>query len=135
HRRGGNGVAAAETPEAGELADGAGMNRLAVEKAGQLVGQLLLASVALRRLLLQALEADRLEVFGNVLVEQPGAERLGFDYLADGFEGRSGTERRPAGEQFVEDCAGGIEIAPGADLIDLAGGLLGGHVAGRANDR
>src|SRR5690242_20679888 len=104
----------AETPEAGELADGAGVDRLAAEEAGQLVGQLLLSGVALRRLLLQALEADRFEVFGNVLVQQARAEGLGLDDLADGFERRGGAERRATGEQFVEDRACGIEVAPGA---------------------
>ena len=47
-------------------ADGAGQDRLAVEEAPQVVGQRAADGVALGRVLLQALQADRLQVARHV---------------------------------------------------------------------
>ena len=41
-----------------------------------------------------------------------------------------GVEGRVAGEQAIQDGAGGIDVGGGADLVRLAGGLFGGHVGG-----
>ena len=41
----------------------------------------------------------------------------------------------PAGQQLVQDRAQGVDVGERPDLLGLALGLLGGHVAGRAQDR
>ena len=48
--------------------------------------------------------------------------------------GAAGLERRPAGEQFVEDRPERVDVGGRADLLGLAAGLLGGHVRRRAED-
>ena len=51
-----------------------------------------------------------------------------------GDQRRVVLERRPAGEQLVEDGAQRINVGGGADLLGPARRLFGGHVAGRAED-
>ena len=50
-------------------------------------------------------------------------------------EDRRGAERRAPGQELVEDASQRIDVGARADLLDLPLGLLGRHVAGRAQDR
>ena len=47
---------------------------------------------------------------------------------------RLAQERRPAGEHLVEDGAQGVDVRGRPDFAHRAAGLLGGHVARRAED-
>ena len=59
-------------PRALERADPARLDRHAVEEPAEVIGQLQRRSISTRRLLLQALQADRLEVSGTVRVDLRG---------------------------------------------------------------
>ena len=111
-----------------------GVDRLAVEEAAQVVGQLRGAGVAPGGLLFQALQADRLQVVRDARLELARRHRLLLDDLADGVDRVAGLERRPAGEQLVEDRAQRVDVGGRADVAGLARGLFRGHVAGGAED-
>ena len=55
--------------------------------------------------------------------------------MLQGLEHRDASERRPAGEQLVEDRPQTVNVGRGAHLLAFALGLLGGHVTGRPDDR
>ena len=54
--------------------------------------------------------------------------------LHERVEWRFRAERRPAGQQLVEQRPQAVDVAGRPQLLGLAGGLLGRHVAGRAED-
>ena len=91
-------------------------------------------SVPPRRLLLQALQADRLQVARNRCVEPPRRHRLVADDLDHRVHRRGRLERRPAGDQGIEGRPQGIHVGRRTDLAPLAPGLLRRHVAGRPHD-
>ena len=101
----------------------------------QVVGQGLGRQVPPARVLLQALQADRLEVARDLRVEPPrrlgrglahGVERLGHAVAA---------ERGLAGQQGVEDRAQAVDVGGRGDRPATPAGLLGRHVGRRAEDR
>ena len=61
--------------------------------------------------------------------------RLGRLDLLERLQHRRPPERRAADQQLVQDRPQGVDVGERADLLGLALGLLGGHVAGRAQDR
>src|SRR5207249_4392471 len=115
-------------------ADGAGADRHAVEEAAQLVGQGVGTDVALAGLLLQAFEADRLQVARQARLEAAGRHRFLGAYLLQRGQHRRRQERRPTGEALVEDRPEGVHIDGRADFVRPPGSLLRGHVARRAHD-
>ena len=58
--------------------------------------------------------------------------RLIVEHADEDLHDRGRLERRPAGEQFVEDGAQRVDVDGGAGR--LAARLLGGHVVGRADE-
>ncbi len=64
-----------------------------------------------------------------------GVGRLAPRRLADDLAGGPAGEGRRAGEDLAEDRAQREDVGPLVDHLGLAPGLLGGHVAGRAQDR
>ena len=110
-------------------------DRLAGEEPAQVLGQRGGRVVALRRLLLQALQRDRLEVARQAGDQPRRRHRLGVLDLLERLQGGRAPERRAAGQQLVEDRPQGVDVGERPDLLGLALGLLGGHVAGRAHDR
>ena len=90
------------------------------------------AVVALVRFLLQALQANRFQIDWQFRVELARRHGLIGDHLEDGVERRARAERRPAGYHLVEQRTQRIDIRGRPNI--LAGGLLRGHVAGRAQD-
>ena len=127
-------VPAAPAAEVLDGGDATGVDGAAVEEAIEVVGQRVGVGVAAVGLLLQALQADRLQVARHLGLEPPRRHRLlGADLLQRVGRRRS-PERRSAREQLVEDRAEGVLVDEGAGVIGLAAGLLGGHVVGRADD-
>ena len=60
--------------------------------------------------------------------------RLAFQYLHERVQWRFLPERRLAGEHLVQDRAQAVDVAARADNCMMPGGLLGRHVAGRADN-
>src|SRR5262249_60736841 len=60
--------------------------------------------------------------------------RLLVQHRQDGVQRRGPLEGGPAGEQLVQDRPQRVDVRGRAELTALAAGLLGGHVAGRADD-
>ena len=104
------------------------------EKTAQVVSECLGAGVALARLLLQALQADGFEIARHAGVALPWRDRIAFHHLQKRIQRGRSLERRRAGEALIEDGAQSVDIACRADIA-RPGGLLGSHVAGRAQDR
>ncbi len=133
HQGGGGGPAARPLGQPRQPADGAGVDRLPVQEALQVVGQGLGAGVAAGRVLLEALQADRLQVRAGVRVEQGGADRLGLAHQDERLDGVLAAERRAARQQVVEDGAQAVHVGGGGQA-PVGQRLLGRHVAGRAED-
>ena len=51
------------------------------------------------------------------------------------FAERFGDEGRAAGDEVIEDRAEAVDVGGGGDVADFSGGLLRGHVRGRAEQR
>ena len=102
-----------------------------LQKPPQVVGQLPRRGVAPARLLGHRLQADRLQVAGDVVVEAPRAARLVVQHLVQQHPRRA-AERQLAGQQLVEDHAQAVDVAAAVDAVRLAPGLLGAHVGRRA---
>jgi hypothetical protein len=128
------GVAPAPAVDPLDPPDRPGLDRHPVEEALQVAGQGLGAGVALVPLLLQALQADGLQVARQVRVQPRRRHRLLGQHLHQGVELRVGAEGGPAGEQLVQDRPQSPHVGRGAGLSPPAGGLLGGHVARRPQD-
>ena len=82
--------------------------------------------VAVGRVLLQALQADPLQGPRDQRVEVAGVGRLALEDLDERVQRPLAVEGRPAGQGLEEDGAEAVEVAGGADLAGLAGGLLRG---------
>ena len=85
-------------------------DRLVVEEASQVVGQLLGGGVPLRGLLGQALQADGLQVAIELRLEVTRRDRLVVDDLHQRVRLGRRLERRPPGEQAVENCPEGVDV-------------------------
>ena len=86
------------------------------------------------RLLVQAFQADGLEVACHPRHESRRGDRVVVNDLADGVDWRLAHEGRTAGEHLVEDRTQGVDVGRRPDVLRLPARLLGGHVAGRAHD-
>ena len=135
-QRGGQAPVAAAPPH--ETLDGAGPSRPdrpVFQESPQVLGQGLGRAVPLRRVLLQALQGDRLQVARRARHQPRRRHRLGRLDLLERLQDRRPPERRTTDQEFVQDHAQRVDVGERADLLGLALGLLGGHVAGRAQDR
>jgi hypothetical protein len=109
-------------------------DRAVLEPRPQIIGNGLSTDIALPRVLFQALQADHLEVArhpGIELARRRGRlfldHRQGVDHAVAGEWGLAGQER-------IEDRAQAVDVGGGGDRPAPAGGLLGGHVRGCAQD-
>jgi hypothetical protein len=110
----------------------AGANRLILQETAQFVGEFPGGAITAGDLLLEALQADRLQVPRHAGVQQSGRNRLGGADLLEGFRDRVGLERRAPRNQAVQHGAERIDVAGRADLAMAPFGLFGGQVIGRA---
>src|SRR5262249_3720114 len=90
--------------------------------------------VAARRLLVEALEANGLQVGRDARVGLSRGPRRQLPHLPESRDRSLGPERRAAGEQLVEDGAQAVDVAGGGE-DRVAARLLRGDVARRADDR
>lgn len=95
----------------------------------QVISQRLGGAVTAVGFFLQTLQSNRFQIPGYDGVQQ--ARRGGFavDHLLDRRHHRVGSERRAAGQAFVEDRAQRIHVASGTVQAPLALSLFGRHVA------
>ncbi len=112
----------------------AGPDRFAAQPALQILGQGLGAAVAPGRVPGEARQADRLQIAVGLRAERARPHRVLGPHLQERVQRRVGLEGGPAGEQFVEDGAQGPDVGSRGQGR-RRGGLLGGHVARRADDR
>jgi hypothetical protein len=84
-----------------------------------------------RRLALDRLLDDRLEVAGNLAIEPVQRRRRLIGHLLDQAAALLLVERRAEGEHLVERQAQRVDVAP---AVDLAAERLGGHVPQGAED-
>ena len=109
-----HGVAPAPAPEPFDPADRACADRLAAQEAPQVVGQLPRGGIAPGGRLGHRLQADRLQVARDLVVELPRRPRLVLEDLEDQHPAVA-PERPLAGQQLVEDDAEAVDIAAGVD--------------------
>ena len=116
------------------MADGAGGDGFVAEEAGEVGGEGVGAFVAVGGGLFEALAGDHGEVAvdrGAFDGSRQGGGRVVADSVEEGGEVVA-EERGAAGEPLVEDGAQGIDVG-GDGQVAAALGLLGGHVAGGAD--
>src|SRR5262249_40597069 len=70
----------------------------------------------------------------DLRVEPPRRYRLLVEDQKQRVDRGGGAEGRTAGQALIEDGAQAIDVAGRAERTATAGGLLGRHVAGRADD-
>ncbi len=128
-------VAAAPSPGPLRPMDPPRQDRLARPISPQVLRQCGGVGIPPRRLLLEALQADRLDVARQARDQPRGGDRLDRLDLLERLQQRGGLERRPAGQQLVQDRAQRIHVRGRSDVPGVAPGLLGRHVAGRAQHR
>ena len=104
-------------------------DRLAREEPIQFLGQSSRRAVPPPGLLLQAFQADRLQVQGHGRVELTHRHGLLPHHLDQRVHRRGRLERRPARQQAVEDRAQRVHVRRRTDLLPLR--LLRRHIAGR----
>jgi hypothetical protein len=124
-------AAAGRLDRALEEADRPGLDRFAVEEPAQVFGQRKGGGVAARAVLLETLQADRLQVPRGARLELSWRHRLLFEDLAERIERGGGLEGRSSGEALVQDRSQRVHIDPRVDGVSVTAGLFGRHVRGR----
>ena len=100
----------------------------------RVVGQGRCGGVTVARFLDQALQADHFEVAGHPGVEPRRRHRLLRSHQVERLERGRAFEGRPPRQALVEDRPQRVHVHRRADGAGPGGGLLGGHVARRAQD-
>ena len=124
-------------PAPGLLPGGCGMcqDRLTRAEPAEVLGQVLGRGVAPAGRFLEALQTDRLGGPRQSRLEPRRRDRVAVTDLHERLHGRRRPERRPAGQELVEDGPQSVDVGRRADQPRVSLGLLRGHVAGRAEDR
>ena len=128
-------VAPAPAPRPLGRGDRAGEDRLSGDEAAAILGEEIRRGVALGGLLLEAFQADRLDVHRELAHQSRRRDRLLLDHLHDGVKGARAEERRPADEHLVEHRPERIDVGGGAEVLQFPPRLLRRHVARRPHDR
>ncbi len=102
--------------------------------APQVLGQVGGAGVPPAGILLQALQAHRLQVARRFALQTHQRHGLVLDHLGQCFHHRGRSEGRPPGETLVENGPQRIRVRCGPDVL-LALGLLRRHVRRRTHHR
>ena len=131
---GDRGMTPDQLPTPFDPGDRTSADRFATEESTQIVGQVRPGRVAARGILSQALEANCLEVPGNLRQKFGGWHRFVTDHLHHGVHGVRRPKRRSAGQALVQDRPERVDVGGRAHDVRSALGLFGGHVAGRAQN-
>jgi hypothetical protein len=116
-----------------QLPHGPGLDRLTVQETAQVVGQFSGALVAFGGLLVQALQAHRLQVGRQLRVEPARRHRLVANDLEQGVVDGGGLEGRAAGQALVQDRSQSVHVGQRPDVF-FALGLSRRHVRWRSHD-
>ena len=120
-------VASGPTPGRFEGADGAGRDRRTDQVPPDVHGEFPGAGVAALWFLRHRLQADRLQITWDVVVDASRGPGLVVQDLVQEHS-RVAPKWELAGQEPVEDDAEGVNVAPAVDLVGLAAGLFGAHV-------
>ena len=90
--------------------DRPGPDRLVAEESIQVVVQGRGRRIATPGLLLEARQADRLQVARQALAQPSRRDRLVIEHLPDRLRRRLAPERRPAGQQDVQDRSQAVDV-------------------------
>jgi hypothetical protein len=107
-------------------------DRHALERALDVVAHIPGRLIAVPGILGHGLEHDRVRPLRNLGVHPRGRDRVLSYMLVGDRHRRVAGERRPAGEQLVEQAAGGVQVAAG--VHPLAPGLLRREILRGADD-
>ena len=105
-----------------------------LEKCAEVVRQILGRCIAIGRILFDRLEDDRFQILRDVGVDLPRRARFVEGDLSQQLLAVVAGEGGLEGEQLVERDAERIDVAAVVDDHALGEGLLGAHVAQRAED-
>ena len=93
-------------------------DRFPCAEAAEVCAERLGTGVSSGRVFLKALQGDRLEVDRQPRLEPGGGRRVGRAYLLKRVEDRRRAERRPAGQQFVQDRPERVNVSGRAVAVD-----------------
>ena len=102
-----------------------GANGVAIDEPTQIIRKIAGGGKAAGRVLLQAFQANCLQVSWNARLELARGNGFLLDNLTDRVDRIAGPERRTADQHFVEDCTQRIDVGGGADFLGLAARLFG----------
>ena len=97
-------------PATESLEDTGRLDDVALKEPLQVVGKRLGRGIAVLGHLLEAFQADGLELTGNVRDKLVGRHRIALEDLDDGLHHARRVERRPAAQQLVEDGPQAIDV-------------------------
>ena len=103
-----------------EQAGASGLDGFSAEEPREVVGQLLRRGIARVALLGDGLEDDRLQVAVDPGIDATRRLRGGRPHLLHRLQDRVAPERRPAGQQGVEDRAQAVDVGRRRDLLRSA---------------
>ena len=114
-----------------DRAGAAAQDRLAPQEPRQVFGKGGGRAIPPLGLLLQAFQADRLQVARHLVVQPRRRRRLLRDDLLHRVCRRRGAEWRPTRQQLVKDRSQAVDIRCRPDRVRSPPGLFGGHVSRR----
>ena len=120
--------------DAGGPGLGVSLHRLVGQIALDFLRQLGRRGVALGGWFPQGLQADAFQARRDLGEDLARRGRCLLADLADDLRGLGGDERRPAGQDLVEDRPQAVDVGPLVDQVVAPLGLLGGHVCRRAQE-
>src|ERR1051326_5817508 len=106
----GSRMTAAPAPKPLGASDRPGRNRLVTQKTAKLLRQLRGGAVTTSRFLFETLQAYGLEIIRDTRAEARRGNRFQFFDLANQFMNRFALERRPAGQQMIEQSAQRVDV-------------------------
>ena len=109
-------------------------NWLSCQPVVQVGGKFLSRGISSAWILLEAFQANRLEVWINARIDRPRCLRFLLDDLSQCLDGGFGLEGRPLRQQGIEDRAESVDVRDGGDRLAMSLCLFGGHVIGGARD-
>jgi hypothetical protein len=124
--------APAPTPHLADVPRRPGQNRPVLQEPRQLLAQDLGGRVAPLGFLLEALQADGLEVTRHTGIQKSQRQRFLIQHLPQGICQVFPDKRRSPGQELVKDASQGVDVAPASNPPPLTRSLFGRHEAGRA---
>ncbi len=114
--------------------DRPGQDRFAGQHPAEVFGQGLRRGITPGRVLVQALQTDRLQVARHGRIQSSNRDRIVGQDLVNRLGRRRSAKGRPAGQSGVQDRPQRVDIDRRAEVL-LASRLLGRHVRRRADHR